>query len=402
MNKLEFTPNLEPTLGVELELGLVDERSMALSSSIQPLLDCLPPELRANVKPELMQCYVEINSGVHRTVAGAEADLRAKVLTLQRIGDDLNLRLLWSATHPFSLWREQEVTPTERYYGLINRLQDTVRQLVTFGLHVHVGVASGERAIAVCNGLVPYLPMLLALSVNSPCWDGRLTGLQSNRCKIMEGLPGGGLPVHVGNWSEYVWLVNHLMGTGFISSIREVWWDVRPQPDLGTVEVRICDIPGSLEDTMALAALVQCLVCSLSEGADASPCNLQARRMMVRHNKWHAARYGLNASLMDFETYESTPVRELVKRTVRKLWPVAERLQCQPQLQRVLAITQGPSWADRQVRLLEEHGPEEAVRRITADSRLANPSIWNEVRRPDFPWSGWNGRPGKDLRQPSA
>lgn len=370
MTKLDFTRNLEPTLGVEIELALVDERTMALRSSIQHILDRVPEELHASVKPELMQCYLEINSGVCRTVPEAEADLRAKILSVQSICDELDLRLLWSATHPFSLWRDQEVTPTERYYGLINLLQDMARQLVTFGLHVHVGVDSGDKAIAICDLLVPYLPVLLALSANSPCWDARVTGLQSSRSKIMEGLPTAGLPMQMRNWSEYTWLINHLIETGFINTIREIWWDVRPHHNFGTVEVRICDMPGNLEDAMALTALVQCLVCSLSEDIDEGTYKHEAHPMLVRQNKWRAARYGPNAALVDFKTYETIPVPEVVQAMVRKLGPTAEKLQCQQHLQRVLAITQGPSWADRQAQLLEAHGPEETVRRLTAASRL--------------------------------
>jgi carboxylate-amine ligase len=370
MNKLEFTRNAEPTLGVEIELALVDEETMALRPAIQQVLDRLPEELHTSVKPELMQSYLEVNTGICRTVTEAEADLRGKLLQVQGITDELGLRLLWSGTHPFSLWRDQEVTPTERYHGLINLLQDMARQLVTFGLHVHVGVDSGDKAVALCDHLLPYLPVLLALSANSPCWDARITGLQSSRSKVMEGLPTAGLPMQMRNWSEYTWLINHMIETGFINTIREIWWDVRPHHNFGTVEVRICDVPGNLEDALALTALVQCLVCSLSEEIDAGTYKHEAHPMMVRQNKWRAARYGLNAALVDFQTFKPKPVPELVEDLVRKLWSTAERLECQQQLQRVLALAHGQSWADRQAALIQEHGPEEAVRRLTLASRL--------------------------------
>lgn len=370
MNKLEFTPNARPTLGVEIELGLADQKTGELRSAISDVLGALPPDLTGSVKPELMQCYLEVNTGVCSSVAQAREDLAAKLRTVQRAADSQGIDLLWSATHPFSLWRDQQVTPTERYQGLVNLLQDTARQLITFGLHVHVGVETGDRAIALCDHLLPYLPVLLALSANSPCWDGRITGLQSARSKVMEGLPTAGLPMQMRNWSEYTWLVNHLIQTGFINTIREIWWDVRPHHNFGTVEVRICDVPANLDDTMALVALIQCLVCDLSEKLDEGLYRNEAHPMMVRQNKWRAARYGPQAALVDFNTYATTPVREIVESLVRRLWPTAERLGCQEDLHRVLGLAQSPSSAEKQVRLIREVGPREAVRRLAAASRL--------------------------------
>src|SRR5262245_55206201 len=215
-----FTPNDRPTLGVEVELQLVDAETMELRSGIQAILDRLPPALEPSVKPELMQCYLEINTGVCQTVGEVERDLTAKIRTVQAIADDAGMRLFWAATHPFSPWYTQEVTPNERYLGLIELLQETARRLVTFGLHVHVGVDSGDKAIMLCDRIMSHLPTLLAISTNSPFWDGRDTGLHSQRSKVMEGLPTAGLPPLMRNWSEYMWLLNHLIETGFIKTIR--------------------------------------------------------------------------------------------------------------------------------------------------------------------------------------
>src|SRR5688500_3987285 len=282
MKKLVFSPNPGPSLGVELELALVDARSMRLSSSIHPLMERLRDHLPESVKPELMQCFLEINTGVCQTVSEVEQDLDAKVRTVERAADDLGLRLLWAGTHPFSLWRDQDLTPTERYKMLRDLLQDMARQLVTFGLHVHVGVDSGDKAILICEQIMEYLPVLLALSCNSPFWENRVTGLQSNRSKVMEGLPTAGLPTLMRNWSEYTWLVNHLIETGFIHTIREIWWDVRPHHNFGTVEVRVCDMPGSLQDSLSLSALIQCLVKALSDEVDEGTYYQEAHPMMVR------------------------------------------------------------------------------------------------------------------------
>lgn len=372
MRKLVFTQNDHPTLGVELELALVDAETMALTSAIRKVLDQLPERFTNAVKPELMQCYLEINSGVCETVGQADADLREKVEAVESVVDRLGLRLLWSATHPFSLWRDQEITPNERYKMLVQLLQDTARQLVTFGLHVHVGVESGDKAVMVCDRILPYLPVLLALSCNSPFWDNRVTGLQSSRSKIMEGLPTAGLPSPMRNWSEYTWLINHLIQTGYINTIREIWWDVRPHHNFGTVEVRVCDMPASLEEAMALVAVVQCLVTRLSQDIDEGTYQPEYHPMMVRQNKWRACRYGPRADLVDGLTHELRSVPDLLQNLVRRLEPVAERLGCGEYLHRALRLARGPSGADRQLALLEETGdPIETVRRLTERSRMS-------------------------------
>lgn len=370
--KLEFTHNAEPTLGVELELALVDGETMALCSSAQQLLERVPPAFAESIKPELMQCYVEINSGVCRTVAEAEQDLREKVLAVERVADELGIRLLWSATHPFSTWKEQQVTMNERYLMLVELLQDMARQLITFGLHVHVGVDSGDKAVMICDRIMQYLPLLLAISCNSPCWDGRVTGLQSSRSKVMEGLPTAGLPYPMRNWSEYTWLINHLIQTEFIHTIREIWWDVRPHHNFGTVEVRVCDMPSNLEDVSTITALVQCLVKSLSDEIDEGCWRHESHPMMVRQNKWRACRYGPRARLVNPLTHQAETVAEIVDQLLTRLTPVAKELGCSAELDRVAAMATRPSSADRQLAMLQESdSPEAAVRHLTELSRLS-------------------------------
>jgi glutamate---cysteine ligase / carboxylate-amine ligase len=372
MDKIEFTSNSRPTLGIEIELALVDAETMALSNSIQQVLERVPAELTEHIKPELMQSYVEINTGVCRTVDEAHRDLTEKLRILEQATDALGLRLYWSGTHPFSRWRDQLVTPSDRYERLVELLQDMARQLVCFGLHVHVGVNSGDKAVMICDRIMRHLPVLLALSANSPWWENRVTGLRSHRAKIMETLPTAGLPPMMRNWSEYVWIVRHLIETGFIHTIREVWWDVRPHHNFGTVEVRMCDIPGSLEDSLALAAFVQCLVKALSDQIDRGTYQHDYHPMMVHQNKWRASRFGLEAELIDPLTFESRTVRVIVERLVKDLRPVAQELGCSAWLDRVLAMSRCESWADRQLAVLKETGnAAEVVRHFTDLSRLA-------------------------------
>jgi len=371
MTKLDFNSNDRPTLGVELELGLVDEETMALSSSIQHVLEEFPDEVGDCLKVELMQCVLEINTGICSTVAEAEADLTAKLKRVQAVTDRLGLRLWWGGTHPFSLWHDQQVTPNKRYWNLVSLLQVVARRLVTFGLHIHVGVDSGDKAVMICDRIMQHLPTFLALTCNSPYWENRDTGLQSYRSKIMEGLPTAGLPTLMRNWSEYVWLINHMIDTGFINSIREIWWDVRPHHAFGTVEVRVCDMPGNLDEVLAITAFAQCIIKALSDQIDEGTYQHDCHPMMVRQNKWRASRFGNRAQLVNSYTHEVQPVGKVVERLTDRLRETAQELNCLDHLLRLQPIADGLSGADAQKKIIEETSdPAEAVRQLTTRSRI--------------------------------
>ncbi len=250
MGTITFNGNDSPTVGIELELGLVDIETYGLANSCNEILERLPVDAGGCFKPELMQSFLEINTGVCRTIGDAEIDLRQRIGIVETAADELGLSLWWGGTHPFSRWAGQQVTPNDRYHMLVDLLQELARRLITFGLHVHVGVDSGDKAVMICDRIMRHLPTLLAITCSSPFWEGRQTGLQSYRSKVMENLPTAGLPTLMRNWSEYVWLVNHMVETGFINTIREIWWDVRPHHNFGTVEVRVCDMPGNLPDAL--------------------------------------------------------------------------------------------------------------------------------------------------------
>jgi carboxylate-amine ligase len=379
MAKIDFHRNDRPTIGVELELGLVDWETMALTSAFGLLIARLTAdghqgEDRNNFKPELMQCVLEINTRVCETVAEAEQDLRSKIQIVEAACDELGLRLWWGATHPFSSWLDQRITPDGRYLQLVNLLQEMARRLVTFGLHIHVGVDSGDKAVMICDRIMRHLPTLLALSVSSPFWEGRKTGLHSHRSKVMEGLPTAGLPTLMRNWSEYVWLVNHMIDTGFINTVREIWWDVRPHHGFGTVEVRICDMPGNLQDTLAIAAMVQCLVKALSDEIDNGTYQHDSHPMMVQQNKWRAARFGNQARLVDTATYVSAPVADTVERMVALLGKTGIELGCEQYLHDCVRLARSPSAAQRQLDLLAAtDDPREIVRQMVAESRISPP-----------------------------
>jgi len=367
MTAIEFTHNDYPTVGVEIELQIVDADSFALKSASAEMLAGVPDERRQSFKPELMQCCIEINTDVCRTVAEVESDLRAKLSLAESLAVQSGARLHWAGTHPFSSWQDQLVSSDDRYHRLVELLQDTARRLITFGLHVHVGVDTGDKAVMICERIMNHLPTLLALSVNSPFWDGRPTGLRSQRSKLMDNLPTAGLPPLMRNWSEYVWLVNHLVGTGFINTIREIWWDVRPHNNFGTVEVRICDLPASLREVLGIAALVQCLVHALSEEIDAGTYQHDCHPTLVRQNKWHACRDGMNARLVDPFTQELRSARDVVARLVDSLANAACELGCASQLDIVRTMAAGPTGADRQLAVFaSSHDPAEVVRQALA------------------------------------
>lgn len=368
---LHFVRNDWPTLGVELELQLVDIESMALRSAIQEIMAEVPASHQERVKPEIMQSYLEINTKVCRTLADVRRDLSETVRIVDEIAARHGIRLLWAASHPFSLWRDQQVTAKDRYLGLVELLQDTARRLVTFGLHVHVGVDSGDKAIMICDRILRHLPILLALSVNSPFWSGRNTGLHSQRIKVMEGLPTAGLPPLMRNWSEYVWLLNHMIQTGFIKSLREVWWDVRPHHNFGTVEVRICDMPPDLTTVLGITALIQCLVHALSIEIEEGTYQHDCHPMLVRQNKWRACRYGLEALLVDTYTFDVMPARQMVRNLVQRLTDVADDLGCRSELDSVLELTDRPTGSQRQIALYEQTGDLiEVVRRLVEPGTL--------------------------------
>lgn len=371
MQKLKFTANETPSIGVEIEMALVDPETGALRSAFDDVFAKLPAKYGAAVKPELMQCYLEVNSETCNTVDEIHVDLREKILAVQKACGEAGVNLYWTGTHPFSSWRDQTPTQSERYLKLLELLQDTGRQLVTFGLHVHVGVDSGDKAIIVCDRILKHLPTLLALSANSPWWEDRITGLLSHRSKIMEALPTAGLPTLMSNWSEYVWLVNHLIDTGFINTIREIWWDVRPHNRFGTVEVRICDIPGNLEDALALAALIQCLVVQLSDEVDYGTYQHDGHPMMIRQNKWRAARFGMDANIVDGITYEAITAKKRASDLVAQLMPIAARLNSEHWLKRIGCLAKGPNWAVRQLAEYERTGSyAETIRSMCELSRL--------------------------------
>lgn len=344
--KIRFNGSAGPTLGVELELQLLDPVTKNLVSGASRILERSRPE--DHVKPELIESTIEINTGVCPDVAAVRRDLNERVKRLLALCDELGYEVASAGTHPFAEWSEQRVTANERYTMLVERCQWPARRLMIFGLHVHVGVESGEKAIAVFNALSTYLPHLLALSSSSPFFNGLDTGLTSCRVKVFESLPTAGLPYRLLNWGEFQRLMTTLVNARAIDSIREVWWDVRPHPDFGTVEVRICDGLPTLDDVVAMTALIQALVVWLGEQYDEGSHLPLQRYWIVRENKWRAARWSLAADVIIDETGRLERLSDAIGALLDTLRPVAARLGSADELEGVGRIMrQGPSYVQQ-------------------------------------------------------
>jgi glutamate---cysteine ligase / carboxylate-amine ligase len=348
-----FKGSEKPTLGVEIEVQLVDE-SGALAT--EPAATKILAELDDDTafKHELLECTVEVITGVCPTVGHARQDLGGKIDRLIEVADGFGYRVLCTGTHPFSSWADQTVSPDPRYHRLIEDCQWTARRLLIFGVHTHVGVGSGEEAIAIANSLATYIPHFLALSSSSPYWMGRDTGLASTRSKIFESLPTAGLPYSMENWGQFQRFMRTLIGAGTIRSIREVWWDIRPHPGFGTLELRICDGIPTMDELCSIVALSQALVVWLSDQYNNGLEIPQHRAWTVRDNKWRAARYGIDAEIIRDEDGNVMSLRRSIGDLVERLSPVAERLGCLDDLNGINTILERGTSAVRQREVFAE------------------------------------------------
>ena len=335
--RIPFHGSPQPTIGVEIELQIVDPQSHNLKQGSVDILERLDGVDGAldHVKQELTQSTIEVITGVCTRVDEAMDDLATSIRHVYGLADELGFALSSAGTHPFGQWRDQEIYPNDRYQALVDKIQWPARRLLIYGLHVHVGLASGEKAIAVSNALCSYLPHMLALSASSPFIDFEDTGLASARTKIFEGMPTAGLPYRLANYGEFQRFMNTLVRAGAIETIREIWWDIRPHPGFGTLEIRICDAPSTMQELASLVALVQTLVVALDERYDAGVPMPVLQPWIVRENKWRAARHGLDATVITTNDGDRGPLRDLIPRLVDKMAPIADRLGCGAELRAI-------------------------------------------------------------------
>ncbi|HEX2700848.1 MAG TPA: glutamate--cysteine ligase [Acidimicrobiales bacterium] len=346
--QIDFNGSETTSLGVEMELELVDAETRELRSAASEILDVLGVAHgdggHPKAKHELLESTIEIITGVCATVAEARADLAATLAELRVETDRRNIEILCSGTHPFSRWEDQQVSPDARYHQLVEEMQWMARRLQIFGIHVHVGVRTAEKAIAIANALSSYIPHFLGLSASSPFWMGRDTGLASARSKVFEGLPTAGLPYQLSGWAEFERFMTTLISAKAISSIREVWWDIRPHPNFGTVELRICDGLPTLREVASVAAMSHCLVEWMSGVYDRDGQLPVHRGWIIRDNKWRAARYGVDADIIVDDDGRLVPLRLAIADLVDQLSPLAERLGCAAELEHALVMAERPSY----------------------------------------------------------
>jgi glutamate---cysteine ligase / carboxylate-amine ligase len=359
------------TLGVEEEYMLLDPDTLDLVQHIEMVLDAIQgDELAGRLNAELMQSVLEIATPVCRTAGDVMRELTTLRGYVRDVAHGQGLRVGSAGTHPFSLFERQRITAKDRYHALIDQLQYVARRELIFGMHIHVAVDDPDKAVQIVNGLLPQLAPLLALSASSPFWRGEPTGLASSRQIVFSAFPRSGPPPRFRDYEDYASVVGQLERTGCIADYTHIWWDIRPHPKWGTIEVRICDAVTRLDDAVAIAAYCQALVKQLSERYDAGEEIPSYHRILTSENKWLAARYGLDAPVMDLATGSRlrTPVAKLVRRTLRDLEPHARELGSERELEGVAALLGRGNSAERQLRVYNANRDIVEVVRAIADA----------------------------------
>ena len=342
------------TLGIEEEFQIVDPRTRELRSHVSEILEEGRMLLGEQVKPEMIQSMIEVGTGVCADVQEARADiikLRGVLSTLVR---KQGLMIVAAGTHPFSEWQDQKIYQNARYESIVEENQIIARSLLTFGLHVHVGIPNPERAIQIMNAIRYLLPHVLALSTSSPFWLGVHTGLKSYRSEVFTRLPRTGIPDYFESRGSFEQYVELLVKTGCIDDGKKIYWDVRPHPYFSTLEFRICDIPTRVDDTIAIAALFQAMVAKVNKLLDQNLTFRLHHKMLIEENKWRAVRYGLDGKMIDFGKGTEVPVRELIRELLGFVDDVIDDLRSRKEIGHIRTILDRGTSADEQVRVWRE------------------------------------------------
>lgn len=353
----------EPSLniGIEEEYQIIDPRTRELRSYVQQFLEqgraVLPDQIRA----EFLQSQVEAGTQVCRNVAEARDELVRIRRSMLQLATEAELWVAAAGTHPFSSWVRQRVSPFGRYPELVRFLQDVGRQLLVFGMHVHIGIEDEELLIDVMNQLRYFLPHLLALSTSSPFWHGRETGLKSYRSVVFENLPRTGIPPQFEAYASYRSYVDTLLTTGSIAEPTHVWWDVRPSEKFPTLEIRIPDMCTHIEETLCLVALIQAITAKLVQLRHAN----QSWRLYPKHfideNKWRALRYGTAGKLIDFGKKKEVPFTSLIHEILDWVDDVVDGLGSRREIEYAYTILREGTSADRQLAVFRQSKDHRAV-----------------------------------------
>jgi carboxylate-amine ligase len=345
------------TIGIEEEYQTIDPETRDLRSHIQAeLLEKGRLVLQERVKAEMHQSVVEVGTSVCTNIKEAKTEVKKLRRDMVRLSKENGLRLASVATHPFADWRVQEIYPDDRYKGIVEDLQLVARANLIFGLHVHIGIDDRETAIHMMNHARYFLPHILALSTNSPFWLGMNTGLKSYRGKVFDKFPRTNIPDYFPSWGEYENFIKLLIKTNCIDNAKKIWWDIRPHPFFNTLEFRVCDVPMRVDETMALAALIQATVAKLYKLYTANQGFRLYRRALIMENKWRAARYGLDGKMVDFGKQIEVPARDLILEYLEFVDDVVDELDSREELNYIHTILERGSGADRQLKVFAETG----------------------------------------------
>src|SRR5210317_297108 len=338
------------SLGVEIELQILERSDLNLVPRAPEILAMIPEELQERIKPEFIRSMIEVNSEICSNMDQVKENLTFLIQQAEKIAASNNCLLFATSLHPFAKCNDQILSSHPRYSRIMNDLQMVGRRFITQGLHVHVGMDDHESAIMVCDNIRLFLPILLALTCSSPYYEGIDTGLQSYRAKLFEALPLAGMPDELGSWEKYIEMVTLLTNTGIISEVRDLWWDIRPHPDFGTIEIRICDLPSSLNEILAIVALIQGLVATLTE----SKKHLNPNMQVLKSNKWQAARYGLKGRFVYPLIQKKISMHEAAGELFAKVGPAMKKLGTGRYLAELRQILDNGTSADHQRRIFRQ------------------------------------------------
>ena len=354
-----FHPSPEPTIGVEIELQILDRDTGDLAPGAVRILQACAEEKVEGVAAELMQSMIEIKTGICKNVDEVRDQLFARTRKVRNIASSLGYELAMGSTHPFPRTAGSTVFPGERYERIRDRLAWLTNQRVMFGLHVHVGMPSGDMAIGAVNLLVQYVPHLIAATANSPFWQGVDTGLMSSRIALYRLLPHAGLPLYFSDWKDFRHYCKVMKDCQTIASFKDIYWDIRPRPDFGTIEFRICDIPMTITETLRIVALIRCLAVAgvrlLQEHPRMRRGNIK-RHWIAVENKWLATRYGLQAIYIRTPSGKRRPLGKDLADLIERMMPIARELGDDRYLASLQPVSKLETGADRQRRHYRETG----------------------------------------------
>jgi carboxylate-amine ligase len=354
------------TLGIEEEFQLLDPETRDLRSHVQHLL-ADEHSLLDQLKPELHQSVIEVGTNICADIREARREVLSLRGNLALLARRNGLTIGAAGTHPFAHWKDQEITPNQRYKEIVEDLQQIARANLIFGLHVHVGIDDREVAVHIMNAARYFLPHIFALSTNSPFWQGRNTGYKSFRSKIFERFPRTGIPDHFTSLSEYDNYIKLLIKTGCIDNAKKVWWDVRMHPFFDTLEFRICDVPMRVDETIALAALIQAVVVKLHKLIRRNLGFRLYRRLLINENKWRAARHGISGKLIDFGKQEEVETSALIHELLEFIDDVVDELGSREEVDYVHQILKTGTGADRQLEAWKQSGDLKSVVDLIVD-----------------------------------